>query len=104
MNPAKRSAPPWVAVPESRERETLSLLLRNRGVQVIEVPLVGDPDAPDPQPVLNWIRRFIAEPPWPSADLLTGEGLRRLLALADTAGIKTQFVAALAGVQTLCRY
>jgi uroporphyrinogen-III synthase len=102
MTNNNRPTSPWVAVPESRERETLSLLLRNRGVQVIEVPLVAILDAPDPQPVLAWLKRFIADPPFLLV-LLTGEGLRRLLALAERAGIKESFVEKLSQVQTLCR-
>ncbi len=102
MNTNKQATSPWVAVPESRERETLSLLLRNRGVRVIEVPLVAILDAPDPQPVIGWIRRFVADPPF-LLILLTGEGLRRLLSVADRAGINQQFVEKLSGVQILCR-
>ncbi len=102
MNLNDRTAAPWVAVPESRERETLSLLLRNRGVQVMEVPLVAILDAPDPQPVLAWLKRFIADPPLLLV-LLTGEGLRRLLALAEKNELREQFVEKLGRVQTLCR-
>lgn len=91
-----------IAVPESRERETLSLLLRNRGMSVLEVPLVSILDAPDPQPVLAWLQRFIANPP-DLFVLLTGEGLRRLLKLAAQAGLSDRFLEVLAQVSTLCR-
>jgi uroporphyrinogen-III synthase len=96
------STSPWVAVPESRERETLSLLLRNRGIRVIEVPLVTILDAPNPQPVIDWLNRFIADPP-ALLILLTGEGLRRLLVLADKVGSRQQFVEKLGQIPTLCR-
>jgi len=102
MTSNERSISPWVAVPESRERETLSLLLRNRGIQVIEVPLVAILDTPNQQPVIDWLARFIAEPP-ALLILLTGEGLRRLLVLADKMGSRPLFVEKLAQVPTLCR-
>ncbi len=102
MSLTDQAALPVVAVPESRERETLSLLLRNRGMQVVEVPLVAILDAPDPQPVIAWIKRFIVNPPFLLV-LLTGEGLRRLLAVADRAGLRQPFVEKLSQVQTLCR-
>lgn len=99
---AQTLASQLVAVPESRERETLSLLLRNRGIPVLEVPLVAIVDAPDPEPVHQWLLRFIAEP----VDLfviLTGEGLRRLLSFSDRVGLKTGFVAKLAQTATVVR-
>ncbi|MES2604663.1 MAG: uroporphyrinogen-III synthase [Pseudomonadota bacterium] len=91
-----------IAVPESRERETLSLLLRNRGLAVLEVPLVAILDAPDPVPIKAWLSRFIVDPP-ALLVLLTGEGLRRLLKRADEENVGEQFRRALAQVPTLCR-
>ena len=91
-----------VAVPENRQLATLALLFANRGARVVEVPLVDIWDAPDPAPVLAWIRRFIAEPP-ALLVLLTGEGLRRLLTLAATHALEKDFVMALRGVPCLCR-
>ena len=91
-----------VAVPESRELDTLSLLLRNRGLSVLEVPLVSILDAPDSGPVLDWLSRFIASPP-DLFVLLTGEGLRRLLALATREGLAERFLEVLGRVPTLCR-
>lgn len=91
-----------IAVPESRERETLSQLLKKRGLQVLEVPLVAILDTPDLAPVIAWLQRFIADPP-SLLILLTGEGLRRLLNQAEEAGLREQFVAALSTVPTLCR-
>jgi uroporphyrinogen-III synthase len=91
-----------VAVPEGRQHSTMVQLLENRGAQVLSIPLVAILDAPDPQPVLAWLNRFIAQPPALFV-LLTGEGLRRLLALADKHALKEKFGAALQGVKTLCR-
>lgn len=102
MQSLPASQPPLIAVAESREQETLSLLLRNRGLQVLEVPLVAILDAVDAAPVHAWLRRFIASPP-DLLILLTGEGLRRLVRQAEQIQLLDQFVAALAGIATLCR-
>jgi uroporphyrinogen-III synthase len=91
-----------IAVPEARQLDILVTLLRNRGATVLELPLVTILDAPDPQPVLGWLRRFIATPPALFV-LLTGEGLRRLLDLAGKHALQKEFVATLAGVRCLCR-
>jgi len=91
-----------IAIPESRELATLSQLLRKRGAEVYEVPLVAILDAPDPGPVLAWIRRFIDTPP-AILILLTGEGLRRLLSLADTHELRSRLVATLGSVPVLTR-
>ena len=91
-----------VAVPESRQLDTMVQLLERRGATVFRVPLVAIHDAPDPRPVLAWIDRFIASPP----DLfiiLTGEGLRRLISLAGKHGRQEALVSALSGTRLLCR-
>ena len=67
-----------IAVPETRELDLFAAMLERRGAAVLRCPLVAIKDAPDPAPVLEWIRRFAAG----GCDdlvLLTGEGLRRLL-------------------------
>ena len=91
-----------VALPESRQLQLLSEMVRKRGAEVIQVPLVSIYDAPDPAPVLAWLEEFIRQPP-DMLILLTGEGLRRLLKLAEKQGIKAGFVTTLAGVKKLCR-
>src|SRR5690606_23296927 len=91
-----------IAIPETREQQLLGRLLRNRGAQVIEVPLVSILDAPDPKPVLKWMERFIADPPH-LLILLTGEGLRRLLGLGERHGLRESFVTVLANVPVLTR-
>jgi uroporphyrinogen-III synthase len=67
-----------IAVPESRELQVFAGLLERRGATVLRYPLVSIIDAPDPAPVLAWLKTFSAG----ACDdliLLTGEGLRRLL-------------------------
>ena len=49
-----------IAVPETRELDLFAALLERRGAQVLRCPLVAIRDAPDPQPVLAFIRRFAA--------------------------------------------
>jgi len=91
-----------VAVPESRQLDTMAQLLEKRGAQVLRIPLIAIHDAPDVGPVLAWIERFIGSPP----DLfiiLTGEGVRRLLALADRHASKAALVDALSQTPLLCR-
>lgn len=93
-----------IAVPESREIEVFAALLERRGARVIRCPLVAIRDAPDPVPVLEWSRRLAAGA---LADLilLTGEGLRRILACIDRhePALREQFVAALGRVRKVTR-
>ncbi|WP_043339076.1 uroporphyrinogen-III synthase [Belnapia moabensis] len=91
-----------VVVPETRELEVLARMLERQGAEAIRCPLVAIIDAADPAPVEAWLRRFIATPP-DDLILLTGEGLGRLLGLAERAGIEGEFRAALAGVRRICR-
>ena len=91
-----------VAVLESRQLDTMAVLLENRGADVLRVPLVAIHDAHNPASVLAWIRAFCEQPP----DLfmiLTGEGVRRLLSLANRFGLRDHFVEALGSTTTLCR-
>ncbi len=80
----------------------LSRMLSKRGAIVMPVPLVSILDAPDPQPVLTWLKGFINQPP-DMLILLTGEGLRRLLDLAEKHHLKEDFIKALNGVTSICR-
>ena len=71
-----------IAVPETRELDVFASLLERRGATVLRCPLVAILDAPDAAPVLEWIRWF-ASGACDDLILLTGEGLRRLLACID---------------------
>jgi uroporphyrinogen-III synthase len=93
-----------VAVPETRELDVFAALLERRGAQVLRCPLVRIIDAPNPAPVLAWLRQFAAG----GCDdliLLTGEGLRRLLQLADRQepSLRPAVVAALGSVRRITR-
>lgn len=93
-----------IAVAESRELEVFATLLERRGARVLRYPLVTILDAPDPAPVRAWLRDFAAG----GCDdliLLTGEGLRRLLACLrrHEPQLESAFLAALAAARKLTR-
>jgi len=93
-----------IAISESRELDVFASLLERRGAQVLRCPLIDIRDAPDPAPVLDWLRGFCAG----SCDdliLFTGEGLRRLLGLIerDAPELREAFAAALARVRKIAR-
>jgi len=93
-----------VAVAEARELDLFTALLERRGAQVLRYPLVTIRDAPDPQPVLAWCRRFAAGE-CDDLILLTGEGLRRLrscIARHEPA-LEEPFVTALRRVRKITR-
>jgi uroporphyrinogen-III synthase len=91
-----------IVVPETRELDLLARMIEAEGGAVIHCPLVAIVDAPDPAPVLSWLQRFSDEP-CDDLILLTGEGLRRLHAAAQTAGRADEFLRALAPVRKITR-
>jgi uroporphyrinogen-III synthase len=91
-----------VIAPETRELGLFVRMLEERGAECLACPMVAIHDAPDPEPVVAWIERFIATP-GDDLILLTGEGLRRLVALAERRGHRDTFVAALAQSRRITR-
>ena len=93
-----------IAVPETRELDVFASLLERRGATVLRCPLVAILDAPDPAPVLDWIR-WLAGGGCDDLILLTGEGLRRLLACIERhePRLREDFVAQLARVRKITR-
>lgn len=91
-----------VAVPETRQLDILVELLVNRGATVRRVPLVSILDAPDQRPLEAWLSDFIAAPP-DYFIILTGEGLRRLLGVAQRGDREAAFIDALRQVCKICR-
>src|SRR5215831_20102944 len=93
-----------IAVPETRELDIFTGLLERRGATVIRCPLVAIHDAPDPQPVIQWIERVIVGE-CDDLILLTGEGLRRLLSCIErnAVSLRADFVARLAQVRKITR-
>ena len=91
-----------IVVPETRELDLLAQMIEAEGGSVIRCPMVAIIDAPDPEPVTIWLRRFIAEP-CDDLILLTGEGLRRLYAAAAADGDAEPFRQALAHPRKITR-
>jgi uroporphyrinogen-III synthase len=93
-----------IAIPETRELEVFASMLERRGATVLRCPLVAIRDAPDPQPVVAWCERFAASQ-FDDLILLTGEGLRRILACIDrhAPALRAPFVAELGRVRKITR-
>jgi uroporphyrinogen-III synthase len=93
-----------IAIAESRELDVFAGLLERRGGRVLRYPLVRIIDAPDPAPVLSWLRAFNGG----GCDdliLLTGEGLRRLLRCIERhePALRPPFLERLAVVRKITR-
>jgi uroporphyrinogen-III synthase len=91
-----------IALPETRELDRLATMLEQEGARTLRCPLVAIVDAPDPRPVIAWLRALAAGG-FDDLVFLTGEGLRRLMALAEREGLRGEVVAALARARTITR-
>ena len=91
-----------IALPETRELDRLAQLLEEEGAQTVRCPLVAILDAPDEGPGLAWLRVLVAGG-FDDLVFLTGEGLRRLVALAERHGLREPVVAALGRARTITR-
>jgi uroporphyrinogen-III synthase len=91
-----------IALPETRELDRLATMLEEEGARTLRCPLVSILDAPDQQPVQDWLRALVAGS-FDDLVFLTGEGLRRLVAAAERAGIRAEVVAALGRARTITR-
>lgn len=93
-----------IAVPETRELDVFAAMLERRGAEVLRCPLVAILDAPDPAPVLAWIRAF-NDGSCDDLILLTGEGLRRLVACIErhAPALRAPFVERLGQVRIVAR-
>jgi uroporphyrinogen-III synthase len=93
-----------VAVPETREIDSFAAMLERRGARVVRCPMVAIRDAPDPAPVLHWSRELAAGS-FDDLILLTGEGLRRILACIERnePALRARFVTALAPLRKITR-
>jgi uroporphyrinogen-III synthase len=89
-----------VLVPESRELDLFAGMLEAEGARAWRCPLVRIRDLDDPKPALDFIARFIADP-GDDMILFTGEGLRKLIALAGDRA--TAFLAALKRCRIIAR-
>ena len=93
-----------IALPETRELDLFAALLERRGARVLRAPLIAIHDAPDPQPVLRWLREF-SSGHCQELILLTGEGLRRLLGCIERHDppLRESFLSALAATRKITR-
>lgn len=91
-----------VLVPESRELDLFAGMLEGEGAATLRCPLVSILDVEDPAPVEDWLRRLVMGQ-FDDLVLLTGEGLRRLMGVAERAGIKEAAVAAIGRLRTVIR-
>jgi len=84
-----------ILILETREEAQFSRLLREQGADVIQCPMFTIQDTPDQDGVGGWIKSAINEP-LDDLVLMTGEGVRRLVAAAGRMGVEKEFIAALA--------
>jgi len=93
-----------IAVPESRELDVFAAMLERRGATVLRCPMISIKNAPDPAPVLEWIRKF-NQGACDDLILLTGEGLRRLLSCMEQNApqLRDPFIARLAQARKITR-
>ncbi len=91
-----------IAIPETRELNVLAAMIEEKGATAIRCPLVGIHDAPDPEPIVAWLRELVVGK-FNDLILLTGEGLRRLLGFARRADMFDDVVAAVGRVRKITR-
>ena len=91
-----------IAVAETRQGEELAQMLEQEGALVLRYPMFTIVDAPDPEPVVAWLRELIADR-MPLVIVMTGEAIRRLLGFAERAGLREAYLAALGRTRTLAR-
>lgn len=91
-----------IIVPESRELDLFAGLLEAEGATAIRCPLVQITDLHDASLLDAWIGRLIAGD-FDDLILLTGEGLRRIVARSDQSGRKPAVIDALRRIRTIIR-
>lgn len=91
-----------IALPEARELDRLAQMLEAEGARAVRCPLIAILDAPDERPVLAWVQALAAGT-FDDLVFLTGEGLKRLVALAERHGLRDAAVAALGRARTITR-
>lgn len=91
-----------IALAEGRQLEELAAMLEKEGAIVLRCPMVNILDQPDIGPVIAWLRELVAGK-FSYVVVFTGEGLRRLLGFAERAGLRDEYIAALAKTRTVSR-
>lgn len=91
-----------ILVPESRELDLFAGMLEAQGARAVRCPMVAILDVEDPAPALAWLDQLIAGA-FDDLLLLTGEGLRRLLGIAERAGKKAAAIEAIGRLRIIVR-
>jgi uroporphyrinogen-III synthase len=91
-----------VALAETRELDRLAELLEAEGARVWRCPMVAILDAPDPGPVEAWLRALV-DGHFDDVVFLTGEGLRRMMGVAERRGFAPEVIRALGSVRKITR-
>lgn len=91
-----------ILVPESRQLDLFASMLADAGGRVVRCPLVQILDLDDNREAVAWINQLIAGR-FQDVIWLTGEGLRRLRAIASRTKHEDQFVAAIAKIRSITR-
>jgi uroporphyrinogen-III synthase len=91
-----------ILVPESRELDLFARMLEAEGATALRCPLVKILDLEDTTEAEAWIDRLIAGS-FQDVIWLTGEGLRRLLTIADRTSKRPAFIGALDHVRGITR-
>lgn len=91
-----------ILVPESRELDLFAGMLEAEGAKTQRCPLVSILDLDDPAPAVAWLEKLAAGH-FTDLILLTGEGLRRLIGIADRAGLRDKVIAGMSGLRTIIR-
>jgi uroporphyrinogen-III synthase len=91
-----------IAISETRELDLFAQMLEQRGANTVRCPLVAILDVPDQASVIAWLEHLTAGR-FDDLVLLTGEGLKRLLAAAERAGIKEDVIVALSKIRKITR-
>jgi uroporphyrinogen-III synthase len=91
-----------IALAEGRQIEELAQMLEKEGATALRYPLLSILDPPDDTPALAWLEELCADRfAW--VVLLTGEGLRRLVACADRHGKRDAVLAGFGRTKTITR-
>jgi len=91
-----------ILILETREEAQFSRLLTEQGADVLQCPMFTIHDAPNSKPIEAWICRFV-EKPCDDLVLMTGEGLRRLMKVAQRIDVERDFIAAVGAARKFAR-
>lgn len=91
-----------VALAEGRQLDDLARMFEQEGATAVRCPMVSIIDAPDAEPVVDWIRALVGGA-FKYVIFYTGEGIRRLLGFAERNDLRDDMIVALRNVRTVTR-